>query len=295
MREATTTEAEPRTTTAAPGREPPPVTVMVFTLNEEQNLPRCLESLRWCDDVIVIDSFSTDRTEEICRAAGARFYQHVFEGFGTQRNWAVSHAEPRHDWILVLDADERVPDELVEELRRTLASVPHRIAAYRLSRRFHLWGRWLRHSSLYPTWVVRLIHKDRARYVNRGHAETQEVLGEIGELEHDLIDENAKGIDEWFERQLRYAGKEAEFELQEEARPIKAAKLFSSEPLERRAALKRLGFRLPGRAPFYFLYSYLLRRGFLDGLDGLVFCSMRAMYQQMIVVKKYDMRKRGAR
>ncbi len=164
-----------------------------------------------------------------------------------------------------------------------------------MSRRFHLWGRWLRHSSLYPTWVVRLIHKDRVRYVNRGHAETQEVLGEIAELQHDLIDENAKGIDEWFERQLRYAGKEAEFELQEEARPLEAASLFRREPLERRAALKRVSRRLPGRALSYFFYSYVLRRGFLDGLDGLVFCSMRAMYQQMIVVKKYDMRKRATR
>jgi glycosyltransferase involved in cell wall biosynthesis len=288
-------EPEARAMNPEPVRRPPPVTAMVFTLDEEQNLPRCLESLRWCDDVIVIDSFSKDRTEEICRAAGVRFYQHAFEGFGSQRNWAVDHTSPRHDWILVLDADERVPDELVEEMARTLASAPPQIAAYRVSRRFYLWGRWLRHSSLYPTWVVRLVHKDRVRYVNRGHAETQEVEGEIGELSHDLIDENAKGIDEWFERQLRYAGKEAELELREEAKPVGARELLSHDPLERRAALKRLGWRMPGRAPLYFFYSYLFRRGFMDGLDGLVFCSMRAMFQQMIVVKKYDMRKRGAR
>jgi glycosyltransferase involved in cell wall biosynthesis len=288
-------EAEPGAVNSEAIRRSPPVTAMVFTLNEEQNLPRCLESLRWCDDVIVIDSFSKDRTEEICRAAGVRFYQHVFEGFGSQRNWAVDNTSPRHDWILVLDADERVPDELVEEMARRLASPPPEIAAYRVSRRFYLWGRWLRHSSLYPTWVVRLVHKDRVRYVNRGHAETQEVEGEIGELERDLIDENAKGIDEWFERQLRYAGKEAELELQEEAKPVGVGALVGGDPLERRAALKRLAWRMPGRAPLYFAYSYLLMRGFLDGLDGLVFCSMRAMYQQMIVVKKYDMRKRGTR
>jgi len=269
-----------------------PVTVMVFTLDEELNLPRCLESLRWCDDVIVIDSFSKDRTEQIARASGARFYQHVFEGFGSQRNWAVDNTSPKHDWILVLDADERVPDELVEEMRRTLAEAVPNVGAYRLSRRFYLWGRWLRHSSLYPTWVVRLVHKDRVRYVNRGHAETQEVQGEIGELSCDLIDENAKGIDEWFERQLRYAGKEAELELKEEAKAPSLSSLFSGDPLERRAALKRVGWRLPVRAPLYFVYSYFLRRGYKDGMDGLIFCSMRAMFQQMIVVKKYDMRRR---
>src|SRR5215217_5788813 len=121
-----------------------PVTVMVFTLDEEQNLPRCLESLGFSDDVIVIDSFSKDRTEEISRAAGARFYQHVFEGFGSQRNWAMDNTAPKHDWILVLDADERVPGELVEEMGRTLAEAKPGVAAYRLSRRFYLWGRWLR-------------------------------------------------------------------------------------------------------------------------------------------------------
>ncbi|MEO7330241.1 MAG: glycosyltransferase family 2 protein [Minicystis sp.] len=273
-------------------RRSTPVTAMVFTLNEEQNLPRCLDSLAWCDDVIVIDSFSTDRTEAICKEKGARFYQHAFEGFGSQRNWAVDHCEPKHDWILMLDADERTTDELVVEMGETLETSPPQIGAYRLARRFYLWGRWLQHSSLYPTWVVRLVHKDRVRYQNRGHAETQEVDGEVGELRHDLIDENAKGIDEWFERQLRYAGKEAHFELGEQDKPLGLARLFGGDPLARRAALKRLGFGMPGRAPLYFLYSYLLRQGYKDGTDGLMFCTMKAMFQQMIVVKKYDLRKK---
>lgn len=272
----------------------PPVTVMIFTLNEEQNLPACLDSLRWCDDVIVVDSFSTDRTEAISKERGARFFQNKFEGFGTQRNWAVDHTSPKHDWILVLDADERVPDEMVGEMAQRLASAPENVAAYRLKRRFHLWGRWLQHSSLYPTWVVRLVHKDRVRYVNRGHAETQEVQGDIAELDADLIDENQKGILEWFERQTRYARKDAEFELTEEDRPFHAKELLSRDPLARRAAVKRLSRRAPGRAPVYFVYSYLVRGGFRDGEDGLVFCTMRALYQQMVNIHKYDLRKQRA-
>ncbi|MFO0755033.1 MAG: glycosyltransferase family 2 protein [Byssovorax sp.] len=266
---------------------------MIFTLDEERNLPACLDSLAWCDDVIVIDSFSKDRTEAICRERGVRFYQHVFEGFGKQRNWAMDHTDPKHPWILMLDADEQTPPELAEEMARVLASPKPEIGAYRLARRFYLWGRWLEHSSLYPTWVVRLVHKDRVRYQNRGHAETQEVEGEIGELSNDLIDANAKGIDEWFERQVRYAGKEAEFELAEQEKPLRLARLLG-DPLERRAALKRLAFGMPGRAPLYFVYSYLLRQGYKDGKDGLVFCTMRAMFQQMVVVKKYDLRKKQA-
>lgn len=268
-----------------------PVSVMIFTLNEELNLPRCLDSLRWCDDVIVVDSFSADRTEAISREAGARFFQNPFRGFGTQRNWAIDNTSPRHAWILMLDADERVPPELVADMAEKIASAPDTTGAFRLARRFYLWGRWLQHSSLYPTWVVRLVHKERARYVNRGHAETQEVQGDIGELGVDLIDENAKGITEWFERQTRYARKEAEFELAEEAAPARLSSLLSADPLERRAALKRVTRSAPGRAPIYFLYSYLLRRGFLDGSDGLVFCSMRALYQQMVEVHKYDLRR----
>ncbi|APR80054.1 glycosyl transferase family 2 [Minicystis rosea] len=271
----------------------PPVTAMIYTLNEERNLPACLDSLAWCDDVIVVDSFSTDRTEAICRERGVRFFQHAFEGFGSQRNWAADNTSPRHEWILVLDADERVPPEMVTEMAERLASAPPEVAAYRLKRRFHLWGRWLKHSSLYPTWVVRLIHKDRVRYVNRGHAETQEVLGETAELESDLIDENAKGILEWFERQTRYARKDAEFELSEENKPFRLGDVLSADPLVRRAALKRIARRAPGRAPVYFAYSYLLRGGFRDGEDGLVFCTMRALYQQMVNIHKYDLQKRA--
>lgn len=267
---------------------------MIFTLNEETHLPSCLDALAWCDDVIVVDSFSTDATETIARSRGARFLQRRFDGFGTQRNWALTEGAPAHEWVLVLDADERVTPELVGEMAAALAAPLDGVGAFRLRRRFYMWGRWLRYSSLYPNWVVRLVHRDRVRYVNRGHAETQEVTGEIRVLQNDLIDENLKGIDEWFERQSRYARKEAEHELAEERRvDFRWGDLLSSDPLVRRAGMKRLAWRVPGRPLFYFFYSYVVRRGFLDGRDGLVFSLMKAVYQSMIVVKKYDARRSG--
>jgi glycosyltransferase involved in cell wall biosynthesis len=269
-----------------------PISIMIFTLNEEIHLPHCLDSLRWCDDIIVVDSYSTDRTEEICRKNGIRFFQNKFEGFGKQRNWALENTNPKHDWILILDADERVPQELAEEIGKIGRENPKNIGAYRVRRRFHMWGRWLRYSSLYPTWVVRFIHKDKVRYINRGHAETQEVKGEIRELRNDLIDENLKGIDEWFGRQNRYTTKEAEYELELEKQLTKLSDIFSSDPLVKRAALKRLAIRMPGRPIWYFLYSYFLRKGFLDGRDGFEFCRMKALYQHMISVKKYDLRRK---
>jgi glycosyltransferase involved in cell wall biosynthesis len=267
------------------------VSILVFTLNEEVHLPICLDSLRWSDDVIVVDSYSTDRTEAICLERGIRFVEHAFEGFGSQRQWALDNLPTVHEWVLILDADERVPEQLACEIRDVLSRVPDTVAAFRIRRRFHFWGRWLRYSSLYPTWVVRLVHKRRVRYEDRGHAETQIVNGEVWNLRNDLVDENLKGIDEWFARQNLYSRRDADHELVEEGKGIALRELMASDPLVRRAALKRFVSRLPSRGLIYFMYSYLWRRGFLEGRDGLVFCLMRSMYQSMVAIKKYDRRR----
>jgi glycosyltransferase involved in cell wall biosynthesis len=272
-----------------------PVSVMIFTLNEEVHLPSCLDALHWADDIIVIDSFSTDATERICRERGCRFFQNAFAGFGTQRNWALDHTAPAHAWILVLDADERVTPALVPEMAAIAAADPQDVGAYRLRRRFHMWGRWLKHSSLYPSWVVRFIHRDRVRYINRGHAETQQVEGKVLDLANDLIDENLKGIGEWFERQCRYAARDAEYELEQAGSGLRLHELLSGDPLARRAALKRLAWNMPARGVLYFLYSYIWRMGFLDGRDGFEFCCMRAWYQASVAVRKFDLARRTGR
>ncbi len=271
---------------------PVPVSVIIFTLNEEIHLPACLDALAGWDDVIVVDSFSTDGTRALCEQRGVRFFQNRFVGFGSQRNWALDHVQPKYSWILILDADERVTPELTGELKAIAMADPADVGAWRVRRRFYMWGRWLRYSSLYPTWVVRFIHRDRVRYKDRGHAETQMVQGRIGDLSFDLIDENLKGVDEWFERQNRYSRKEAELEVSQEGAAGGVADVWSVDPLKRREALKRLARRLPARGLVYFLYSYVLRGGFRDGLDGYVFCRMRASYQLEVDIKKYDLRRR---
>ena len=270
-----------------------PVTAMVFTLDEEVNLPGCLASLGPFADIVVVDSFSSDRTEAIARAAGARFFQHAFAGFGSQRAWAFANAGVRTPWVLVLDADERVPPELAEEIGRQVGGAPQAVGAFRVRRRFHLWGRWLRRSSLYPTWVVRLVRPGRVEWRDRGHAETQRVDGEIRELACDLIDENRKGVADWFARQARYAAREAAYELTLDGRAPGLSGIFSRDPLRRREALKACGRRLPGRALWYFLYSAVVRGGVLDGAAGLRFCAMKAVYQYQIGAIKRDLRRRA--
>lgn len=266
---------------------------MIFTLNEEVNLPYCLASLDGFDDVIVVDSYSSDRTEQISREAGVRFFQHEFTGFGDQRNWALGNCQPRYEWVLILDADERVTPELANEIASTAASVPQDIAAFRLLRKFYLWSKWLKHSSLYPNWVVRLVRCGRVRYMNRGHAETQEVQGEIGELQHALIDENHKSMEEWLRRQATYAAREAEYELANQA-VFSFSELMNRDPMVRRKAVKRLSWNLPARGWFYFFYAYVVRGGILDGQEGYRFCRMKALYQNMIVTHKFDLQKRTA-
>jgi len=266
------------------------ISVAIFTLNEEVHLPSCVDALAWADDVLVVDSFSIDRTEQICKERGIRFVQHAFSGFGDQRNWAMDHGGLKHEWVLILDADERVTPELAEELRATLPSIGDRVAAFRIARRFYWWGRWLRHSSLYPTYVIRLARRGRVRYVNRGHAETQEVQGDVQTLHSDLLDENRKGLAEWFTRQNRYSSQDAEYELAQEGKPWSVVDLASGDPLIRRAAFKRFAAAVPARPVWYFFYSYVFCGGFRDGAAGLAFCLMRSIYQLMVVMKKCELR-----
>ena len=259
------------------------VTVMVFTLDEEKNLARCLASLTRFDEVIVVDSGSTDRTVAIAEAHGARVVRHAFTGFGAQRTWALEHAGARHPWVLILDADERVPEALAAEIAAVLDRPSPSIGAYRMRRRFHQRGRWVPRASLYPSWVVRLVHKDRVRFVDRGHAETQEVDGEIAALEQDLHDEDHKGIEAWLVRHARYAVREAEHELRATG---SLADVIARDPLRRREALKAIGRRLPLRGLTYFVYAYLVRGGLLEGSRGLELSVRRAVYQEMIAIAR---------
>jgi len=264
---------------------------MVFTLNEEKNIEQCLRSLSWCKDIIVVDSGSNDHTCEIAKRYGARVFFNQFEGFGAQRMWALQNTRPKYSWILILDADERVPDELAREMNNSVGIADSDTGAFRVRRRLYMWGRWLKHSSLYPTWVVRLVRKDRVAYVNRGHAETQVVTGKLEKLSADLIDENLKGLSEWYKRQVRYARQEAEYELSDAAR-LSFRELISGDAFVRRQAMKRLSTMIPFRPWTYFMYSYFLRRGFMEGRDGYIFCLMRAEFYRMVNVYKHDLIKK---
>ncbi len=254
---------------------------IVFTLDEEVNLPHCLESLKPCDDVVVVDSFSSDQTCKIAQDFGARVFQHPFTGFGDQRMWALGNVAFRHSWVLILDADERVTAALWSEMIQRVTSCSDDTVAFRLKRRFHWNGVWLRRANLYPTWVVRLVRPGKVTFVNRGHAETQHVQGRMESLGEDLIDENHKGLVAWRERQRHYAEQEAHHEITLK-NSLRIPDLWSTDPLVRRTAWKFIGSRLSSRGMCYFIYSYVFRSGWLDGVAGLRFCLEKARFQAHI-------------
>ena len=269
-----------------------PVSVLVLTYNEADNLPRCLASVAWADDVLVVDSFSTDDTVEVARAHGARVVQRAFDDFARQRNFGTEHGELRHDWVLHLDADEVVPPELRDELVGIAAEGG--MPAYRVASKMMFQGRWLRHAGMYPAYQVRFGRRDALRFKQVGHGQREDLPPEqVGTLQHALEHYSfSKGLDDWFAKHNRYSSDEAAEALRQASDTLDWPGLASGDRTRRRRALKALAARLPFRPSLRFLYMYVLRRGALDGKAGLTYCRLLATYEAMTVAKEQELRMR---
>lgn len=266
-----------------------PVSVLILTKNEEVNIQRCLQSVAWADDVVVFDSFSEDRTVELARQMGARVEQRAFDNYAAQRNAALS-LEYKHDWILMVDADECVSDGLLAEIDSVIRQVPDSVAMFRMRRKDYFFGRWIKHASGYPTWFGRLVRKGAVR-VEREINEEYHTTGEVRHLQEHLTHYPfSKGIGYWFERHNRYSGMEADALYQENDQALKLSSLWAKDATVRRRELKRLGYRLPGRPVLVFIYLFFFRLGFLDGLPGFRYSVMRLMYEYMIDLKVLEIR-----
>ena len=265
----------------------PPIAVVVLTFNEEANIGPCLDSLAGLNDVHVLDSGSTDRTVEIAQNCGAAVHHHPFTGFGTQRNWAIDHIPTRHLWQLHLDADERMTPELLAEITTELATDPMH-AGYHVPSKLIFADRWLKHAGGYPTYQVRLFHKQRLRFIDYGHGQREVTQGTLARLREPYLHlAFSKGLDDWFAKHAVYARREAEEAMRElYARPNGAPRdsLLSLDPVRRRRALKRLAYRLPARYFFRLAYMLLVKRAFLDGRPGLAYSHMLATYEAMMGV-----------
>lgn len=270
------------------------ISVLILTFNEEHNLPACLESVRWADDVLVLDSFSTDKTIEIAQAAGVRILQNQFVNFAEQRNFGIKQGGLKHEWVLHIDADEVVTPELQREL--VDVAVSGKKDAYRVASKMMFQGRWLKHSGLYPWYQVRFGKRDRLGFVQVGHGQRENLEPErLGTLQEPLLHFSfSKGIQDWIERHNRYSTAEAAHFLENTGnQAIDWPGIFSlSNAPRRRRALKDLFSLLPCRPTLRFLYMYFFRLGFLDGRAGFTYCRLLAIYEYFTVLKIRELRRR---
>lgn len=263
-----------------------PVSCLILTKNEEINLEACLDSLAFSDDIVVYDSFSSDRTVEIAESRpNVRVVQREFDNWSSHQNWGVSSIRFKHPWVLYVDADERVTRELSAEIQRT-ADPSATESAFRMRRKDMFMGQWIRRASLYPTWLIRLFRPEHMRY-ERLINPVAVVSGEVGNLQEHLIHfPFSKGIRQWVERHNSYSSFEAIEVLKVldgDRKP--ALEVFSRDPNMRRAALKDIFYRLPLRPHIKYAYYILIRWSFLDGQAGWVYARLQYLYEYMIAVK----------
>lgn len=270
------------------------VSILILTLNEEANLPDCLESVRWSDDIVVLDSFSSDRTVAIAEASGARVVQRRFDNWAAHQNWAMEQIPFKHPWVFYLDADERMTDELKDELIAIANEAARPEAAFYCGRRNMLMERWIKHA-MPPGMIMRFFRPPQVRF-ERLVNPVPVIDGSHGYLKGMLVHYNfSKGITEWIEKHNRYSA----FEAMEGMKLLRHAAgpqptVFSSDPAVRRRALKNLSFRLPCRPFLKFLYMYGWKGGWLDGRAGFAYCMLQAFYEYMIVLKMRELQQREA-
>ena len=272
-----------------------PVSVLILTLNEEVNLPRCLASVGWSDDIVVFDSLSTDKTVELATAAGARVIQRPFDDWSTHQNFAVENIPFKHPWVLYIDADEVVTPELAAEIAALAQRDNLPEVAFRVRRRDMFQGRWLKRSSMYPVWLLRFFRPQQVRW-QRLVNPVAVVDGPVGLLDGHLLHYSFnKGIDAWLHKHHQYARLEALEALKSiEFQDLDLPGLVAfSDPVRRRRAIKTLSFRLPFRPLLRFLYTYIFRLGFLDGRPGLTYCQLMFFYEHFIVLNMREILRRN--
>ena len=226
------------------------LSAVVIARNEEAAIGACLDSLTWCQEIIVVDSGSEDRTRELAVARGARVIDHEWEGYGRQKNFSVRQAA--NDWVLCIDADEVVSPALRASIEKALAGPAFR--AYEMARCNRFMGAWLRHGEGYPDWILRLFDRRAARWSDDPVHEKVMTNERVGRLDGDLLHESAETLHSYLEKQNLYTTLQAQALYRNGVR-LGTAKLVLS-PL------------------FRFLKFYLLRGGFIDGVPGIVHVSI---------------------
>lgn len=279
-----------------------PISILIPAKNERANIRACLESCRFAAEVVVVDSQSTDGTREIALELGARVVDFTWDGrFPKKKNWALANVPWRHDWVFILDADERITPELAEELNRVVAAPD--ADGYYVNRRFWFLDGWLLHCGYYPSWNLRFFRHRLGRYeqlagvdaTGSGDNEVHEHVilgGRSGRLRHEMEHYAFPTIDIWVEKHNRYANWEARLLTNRDAQHASVATNLDPA-LARKRRLKHLAARIPFRPFLRFFYHYVWRGGFLDGYRGYVFCRLMGFYEFLATAKAGELRRTG--
>ena len=266
------------------------VSVLILTRNEAADLPACLASVAFSDDVHVLDSFSSDATVALATAAGAQVTQRVFDDYATHRNFGFT-LPFRHPWLLILDADERIPGALAAQIQATLALVPEATSAFRLRRRDFLFDTWLEHAQMTP-FYIRLVRLGRARWT-RSVNEVLEIDGAIESLSEPFDHfPFSKGIAHWVEKHNRYSDMEARIIYAQSGlrNPSLRTALRDPDFHTRRLHQKALYYKLPARPLIKWLYMVVLKGAILDGAAGLTYATLASFYEYLITIKTKELR-----
>jgi glycosyltransferase involved in cell wall biosynthesis len=271
------------------------ISVLILTRNEQRDLPGCLASVSWSDDIHVFDSQSTDATIEIAKAAGAHILSRAFDDYATHRNAALATVPFKHPWVFLLDADERPTPELSREMQQLALSAPPETSAFRVRRRDHLFGTWLKHAQISP-YYIRLVRPERAHYT-RAINEILEIDGPIAELSCPLDHfPFSNGIARWVEKHNLYSTMEAELIVRNQGlqNPSLMTALRDPDFHARRLHQKAIFYRLPGRPLLKWFYMVFFRGAILDGAAGLTYATLQSFYEYLIVLKTKVLRRGGA-
>lgn len=286
--------------------EKTPLSLIILTYNEEENIEYCLQSVSsWIDEIIIIDSNSTDKTIEICKKYTNKIFTHKFENQAKQFNWALDNVPIKNNWVMRLDADESVTNELSVEIQNFFKEYEinkqSNITGIYLNRRVYFMGKWIKHGDYYPIWLLRIFQKDKGQYEEITEEHIMLSSGKAIKLKNDFIDNNRKGLSFWTEKHSNWAIGEmydtlALMENKKLAERTIDAKLFTSQMNTRRWLKKNIYARFPVflRAFLFFIYRYFVRLGFLDGIEGLIFHTLEGFwYRFYIDAKIYEAKKLG--
>ncbi len=283
-----------------------PVSVLIPGKNEENNLPACLESLKPADEIFLVDSQSSDRSQQIAESYGAKVVQFYFnDSWPKKKNWSLENLPFRNEWVLIVDCDERITPELWQEIAQAIQNPEY--SGYYLNRKVFFLGKWIRHGGKYPDWNLRLFKHKQGRYENLGTEDVRNtgdneihehvvLSGKVGYLKNDMIHEDFRDIYQWLERHNRYSNWEAKVyynmlygKAQDESI---GANLFGNA-VQRKRFLKKLWVRLPCKPTLRFILFYFIQLGFLDGKAGYIYGRLLSQYEYQIGVKLYELIKFG--